>query len=383
MGKSLFGRNCRNASLQLGALVATAAAGLLAGCDWDTRASELREPYLHRVAVHTVDIQPRFFVEREFAGEVQASQSSQLGFEFPGQVEAVLVDEGDGVVEGQVLARLDTRLLQAERDQLNAQAAELQAELDTARRNLARVERLQAERLVSERERDDLAGRVQVLEASVQRVQAALESNRVRFDKAELRAPFTASVAARQVDGGTVVDAGMPVFTLVQSGGREVRAGVPARLVEDLSLGDEVTIRSGQRRTEGTLVGLGPVVDAATRNRALRVAIEQDWAPGELAYLELATPVDTAGAWLPGAAVTEGLRGTWVVYAAVPAGDGRAELELRSVVVHHARGAELFVSGALEPGDQVVAAGLHRLAPGQSVRTEPQAELLADVRAGH
>jgi hypothetical protein len=105
--------------------------------------------------------------------------------------------------------------------------------------------------------------------------------------------------------------------------------------------------------------------------------VAEDWAPGTLAYVALGVPVDTAGAWLPDVAVTEGARGTWVVYAAVGQGDHEAVLESRSVIVHHARGNELFVSGALRDKDRVVATGLHRLAPGQRVLTGDPSGLAA------
>ena len=352
----------------------------MGGCGWDTRAAELDEPYLHLVITHTVSMQPGYRVEREFAGEVEAVQSSRLGFEFPGQVEALFVDEGDTVRAGQLLARLDTRLLQAQRDELMARRSELRAEWETARRNLERVERLQAEQLVSERERDDLAGRVQVLNASLQRIEAELQANRVRLDKSELRAPFDAGIAGRLVDAGVVVDAGMPVLSLVQDNAREIRAGVPVRLADTLAPGDTVEVRVGERQTDAQVVGLGPVVDPLTLSRTLRARVAEDWPPGQIAYLRIAEPVDGRGAWLPDAAVTEGARGTWVVYAAVDAGDQRAELEARSVVIHHVRGNELFVSGALEDGERVVAAGLHRLAPGQRVRTEEASRMIADAR---
>jgi RND family efflux transporter MFP subunit len=281
---------------------------------------------------------------------------------------------------GQLLARLETRLLESERDELKARLAELRAEWETAQRNLERVERLQADQLVSERERDDLAGRVQVLAASLQRVEAGLQANRVRLDKAELRAPFDASIAQRLVDAGVVVDAGMPVLSLVQQGAREVRAGVPVRLADALTVGDPVRVRVGDAQATGQVAGLGPVVDPLTRSRTIRVHVGEDWSPGQIAYLNIAEPVAGRGAWLPDAAVTEGVRGTWVVYAAVDSGDQRAALEARSVVIHHVRGNELFVSGALEDGEKVVAAGLHRLAPGQQVRTEPDSRMIADAR---
>ena len=350
----------------------------LAGCNWESHA-DMAKPYLHRVAIVPVAVQQGYLVEREFAGEVQAGQSSRLGFEFPGQVAEVLVDVGDTVEAGQELARMDTRLLDSAREELQARRAELEAELDTAERNLERVRSLQAERLASEREFDELDGRTRVLRASLQRVDAALQANGVRLEKSLLRAPFAAQVAERILDSGVVVAAGTPVVALVQDAVREVHAGVPSDLAATLRTGDIVSVRMGGQTLNGTVIGRGPVVDAATSSRTVRVAVAEDWSPGTLAYVVLGVPVDIAGAWLPDVAVTEGARGTWVVYTAIGQGDLEAVLESRSVVVHHARGGELYVSGALQDGDQVVATGLHRLAPGQRVQTgEPSGFAAAD-----
>lgn len=352
------------------ALAAFAAgAGLmLSGCNRDSFADST-VPYLHRVATVAVELQPGYRVEREFAGEVQAGQNSRLGFEFPGQVAVVLVDVGDAVGEGQELARVDTRLLESERDELLAQRAEFEAELQTTERDLARIRSLQAERLASERELDERVGRASVLQASLQRVDAALQSNRVRLDKSVLRAPFAAVVSERMIDAGVVVAAGVPVVGLVQNSGREVHAGVPSELAERMETGETVPVRAGGERAQGTVIGRGPIVDAATRSRTVRVAVGKDWSPGMLAYTTLGVAVNAPGAWLPDTAVSEGMRGTWVVYAAIDQGDSEARLEARSVVVHHARDGQVFVSGALADGEPVVAAGLHRLAPGQRVRT--------------
>ena len=358
--------------------VAAVSSLLLTGCNSDSLA-DTAVPYLHRVATVPVAMQPGYRVEREFAGEVQAGQNSRLGFEFPGQVAVVLVDVGDAVDSGQELARMDTRLLESERDELLAQRAELEAELQTAERDLARIRSLQAERLASERELDERVGRARVLEASLQRVDAALQANRVRLDKSTLRAPFPAVIAERMVDAGVVVAAGAPVVELVQDAVREVHAGVPDELAVNLRVGDPIPVRAGAVRVQGAVIGRGPIVDAATRSRTVRVAVDADWPPGSLAYAALGVPVDTAGAWLPDTAVTEGTRGTWVVYAAVDEGDREARLEARSVVVHHASGERVFVSGALADGEPVVATGLHRLAPGQRVLTgDPEALAAAD-----
>jgi RND family efflux transporter MFP subunit len=358
------------------AALAAATSLFLSGCDWDSHA-DTATPYLHRVDTVTVEVQPDYRLEREFAGEVQAGQSSRLGFEFPGQVAGVLVDVGDTVTAGQALARMDTRLLETERNELQARRGELEAELDTAVRNLERVRSLQAERLASERELDELEGRTRVLRASLQRVDAALQANTVRLEKSVLRAPFPAQVAERMIDAGVVVAAGAPVVSLVQDAVREIHAGVPSELAATLRDGEVVSVRAGGRTADGIVIGRGPVVDAATRSRTVRIAVAEDWSPGTLAYVGLGVPVQTTGAWLPDVAVTEGARGTWVVYAAVGQGDREAVLESRSVVVHHARGGDLYVSGALQDGDEVVATGLHRLAPGQRVLTGEPSGLAA------
>lgn len=358
-------------------LLIFASAAAMAACNWDSHAGDRVEPYLHRVVTVRVEPQSEYRVEREFAGEVQAGQSSLLGFEFSGRVSELGVNIGDPVEAGEVLARLDVQLLESERDELSAQRAELDAEFDTALRNLERIRRLQAERLASERELDELTGRTRVLQASLQRIDAALEANRIRFEKSALRAPFAATVAERRVDTGAVVSPGVPVFSLVQQNVREVRSGIPLGLARNLAEGDVVTVRSAAGDTRGEVISVAPVVDQATRSRTVRIRVQADWSPGELAYVALETPENLAGAWLPDTAVTEGVRGTWIAYAAVDAGDATATLEARSVVIHHVRGGEIYVSGALKPGERVVAAGMHRLTPGQRVRLA-EADLIAD-----
>lgn len=353
----------------------------LAACDWSSQADTSVPDYRHKVSVVEVAFQDGYEVHREFAGEVVAPQSPTVAFELAGQVRALLVDEGDTVLAGDVLARLDTQLLDAEADELESRAEEIRADLDLARRNLARIERLEAEQLASERERDELASRVRLLQASLRRNAAALDGNRIRREKSLLLAPFDARVRQRLVDEGAVVAAGAPVFELVQNLQREVRVGLPLSVAKALAVGDELTVRSGAEKAPGRVVGIGVEVDQGTRSQAIRVAVERPWAPGELAYLEVGTKEPVRGAWLPDTAVTGGLRGTWLAYVAVPDGDGGAVLESRTVTIEHASAGRLYVTGALRAGDRVVSGGLHRVAPGQRVRFET-VKLLGHVRAG-
>ena len=224
--------------------------------------------------------------------------------------------------------------------------------------------------MASEREMDNLAGQVRVLQASLERVAALQQANDIRLRKSELRAPFNSRIAIRHVDSGVVVNAGSPVFSLVETGHQEVRAGVPVDLADTLNTGDLVDVRIDDYLTSGRVIQVGAVVNRVTQTRSVRVSIDEGITPGVIAYLSLAVEIGIEGSWLPDSAVTEGVRGTWVVFAAVPSGDNRATLETRSVVIHHANAGELFVSGAIENGDQVISGGLHRFAPGQLVKPE-------------
>lgn len=360
------------------ALLATASLAL-PGCGAESAAQPADDH--HRVELEVVRMRPGFTVTREYAGEVQAGQASRLGFERGGQVDRIDVDEGDTVSAGQVLATLDTRLLDAEGEELAARRQELVTELELARRNEQRIARLRDEQLASEREHDESSSRTAVLEASLKRVEADLSSNGVRRAQSTLRAPFGARIVSREVDTGAVVAAGSPVFSVVDNQNLEIRAGLPAAYATTLSVGDPLEARVHGQLRRATILALGPRVDAATRTRPVRFGLDADAAPGEIAYILVDEPHQAEGAWLPDTAVTEGARGTWVVYAAVTddADPGLLRLETRSVTVRHAVDDQVYVTGALADGLTVVSAGLHRLAPGQRVVTDRR-EGLANAR---
>lgn len=73
-------------------------------------------------------------LSRRFTGQFQAAQEAVLGFEEGGTIADVRVREGAAVARGEVVARLDTRLLKAERTRLNASRAALEAQAELARR---------------------------------------------------------------------------------------------------------------------------------------------------------------------------------------------------------------------------------------------------------
>ncbi|MEO1364292.1 MAG: biotin/lipoyl-binding protein, partial [Pseudomonadota bacterium] len=94
------------------------------------------------VSVRTLTQDTGYSVPRSFVGQVEPRKTVALSFELAGRLDAVLVDEGDTVTEGQVIARQDIDLLQADRDRQQAARKAVEAQLAFALQTLERSEAL-------------------------------------------------------------------------------------------------------------------------------------------------------------------------------------------------------------------------------------------------
>ncbi|MEL7087470.1 MAG: efflux RND transporter periplasmic adaptor subunit, partial [Planctomycetota bacterium] len=180
----------------------------------------------------TIQIEPSYTVTRAFVGRVEARQESALGFEILGLIREITIDEGDTVTAGQVLARLDTRLLEARREELRAARDQAQAQLDLADIRLNRIKRAHGKRAATDDELDEAQQTRLAAAADLARTHAAVQSLEVELSKSQLIAPYDAVVAAKHVDAGRVVTAGTAVVELFERGRPEVRLGVGGSLLD-------------------------------------------------------------------------------------------------------------------------------------------------------
>ena len=342
----------------------------LAGCDAEIADADSGE-YVHRVVAAPLVASAGYDIERRFAGIVSPRQSSSLGFELAGQLASLSVDEGDLVRKGDALATLDTRLLEDERQRLEAQREDAASRLALAKRNLERARALRPDGFTTERDIDQLETEVSTLSAQIDQIKAARQSNSTRLEKSRLVAPFDATISRRHKDEGAVVATGEPVFTLLESQGLEVRVGVPVRMLAQLETGAAVTIEIHGVPAPGYILALGNDVTRATLTVPVRVALPDTVraVAGDQASILLVETETQPGFWLPATAITDGLRGLWNVYALVPAEEpDRFLVEARDVRVNHANAEQVYVSGAVTEDELVMTGGLHRVVPGQVVR---------------
>ncbi|MEO0752775.1 MAG: efflux RND transporter periplasmic adaptor subunit [Pseudomonadota bacterium] len=322
------------------------------------------------VAVRTdpLRLQPGYSVARAFVGQLEAAQQADLAFEAGGTLAEVRVDEGAHVAEGTVLARTDTRALVADREATVAARAALEAQLELAELTLKRQEALEKQGFAATQRFDEARLGVLELTARLDQTDAQIVRIDVALDKSVIRAPFTGRIGARMADLGQTVGAGTPVLTLLEEAAPRLRVGLP----EDMALGLDSTSLAeaifGHERYGARLVHLRPDLDPRTRTRSavfeLVLADARNTpAFGQSGQIELRQEITDPGAWVPLTALREGVNGSWTVMTVGE--DNRATVE--AVEVLHSDEARAFVRGSFRDGALLIAAGPHRVVPGQAV----------------
>ena len=330
------------------------------------------------VSYVTVTPQAEFSTNRVYAGTSRAARRAELGFKRGGEVATVMVDLGDSVAAGQLLAQLDTRALAS--DLRRAQSEEIlaaanrrsaSAQTELAANTERRVRALRANGNVSQQAFDEAhlqyrvsRAQLEVAQASLGRAQAAVEAMEVALSEAEIRAPFGGVIQARHVDEGSQIGPGSPALSLVETSKREAHIGIPESAVISLTVGDAYTIIWQNVSASAQLRSLLPEVNPNTRTvTAVFTVADQRIPLGAVVELSLRQRVPGNGFWVPIDALTAMDRGLWGVFII----DAENIVQQRLVEIVHNEGDRAFVRGLLSTSDRVVATGTQRIVAGQRV----------------
>ena len=309
-----------------------------------------------------------YSVTRRFIGQIEAAAQTDLGFELGGRVTDVLVDEGDVVAAGAVLARLDTSALGPERAALEAELAAMAADAELARLTLARNDALTERGFRSVAAQDEARLTLARAEAGMAAIRARIAGVAVRLEKSVLVAPFAARIGARLADEGQTVAAGQPVLVLFDAGPAQARVGLPPDLAAGLAPGDAVQVEASGNVHQALILQIRPDLDPGTRSRSVVLTLPEAAAPvlGDTVALILTQTMAEPGFWAPLSALREGVRGSWSVMAVETTPEGDRTVPA-AVEVIHSDGARVYLRGALPPGARIVARAPDRVAPGQIV----------------
>jgi RND family efflux transporter MFP subunit len=323
-------------------------------------------------AIRPVQVQRVVFApadeNREFAGVVRARYETDLGFRVAGKMVARLVNVGDRVRAGDVVARLDPRDLQLQVESADAELTAATSSLAQAAADELRYQNLRTRGYAAVADYERKKAAKDEAEGRVERAHRALDLAHNQLAYTDLKADADGVITATLAEAGQVVALGQAVARLAHRGEMEAVVALPeTRLAEARQSDASVRLWSDpNRRFSARLRELSPQADATTRTYAARFTIENPddaVALGMTATVVLSHATDTMVAKVPLAAILN--RGTGPTVYRV---DDTGVLERRPVTMSSFNEVAALITSGLEDGDQIVTLGVQMLQGGQKVR---------------
>ena len=206
-------------------------------------------------------------------GNIVAWQEAVIGSESSGlRLTQVLVNVGDVVKAGQVLATFSADSVQADVAQARAGLLEAQASAADAAANAERARTLQNSGALSTQQINQFLTAEKTAKARAEAAQAVLASQQLRGRQTQVLAPDSGVISARMATVGSVVGSGTELFRLIRKGRLEWRAEVTSAELGRISAGTLATIRPASGgQVQGRVRMIAPTVDPQTRSALVYV----------------------------------------------------------------------------------------------------------------
>ncbi|MEM1045552.1 MAG: efflux RND transporter periplasmic adaptor subunit [Pseudomonadota bacterium] len=314
-------------------------------------------------------------------GRLVAPTQAEIATRIAGIVDNVFVEVGNHVTEGDLIAKLNSELLEIQRQAAEASLAQSRAAIEVANANLSktkqtleRAESLQESVAFSRARFEDLLkdeeaarGAVADAEAQMASARAALAQAAYNIRNTEIRAAVSGVVLVREAQPGEYLQIGSTIVTLLNDGDLEIETDVPTEVIGSVSPGQEIRVTLDDGTEHRAIVrALIPNESLSTRTRPVRLdpvfaGTEKPLAAGQSATIHVPVGAGRNVLTVPKDALVQA-RGGWIVYAAI---DGKAQP--RPVTIGAAVGDRFEVLSGLEPDLYVVIRGNERLRPGQDI----------------
>ncbi len=330
------------------------------------------------VVATTVRVQQRDMpITLTGVGTVSALQSVTVRARIDGQLDKVGFVEGQDVKEGQLLAQIDPRTLQAQLAQILAQKAKDQAQLQNARRDLQRYTDLIRQDAATQQTLDTARAQVAQLEAALQSDDAQINFARVQLSYTRITAPISGRVGARLVDPGNIVHAADPnglvvinqidpiavVFTLPEDAFQNINRALRA---SPQPLTVLAYARNGEEMLgQGSLILLNNQIDTSSGTVQLKARFsnaEHKLWPGQYVNARLVLGQRRQALTVPAGVVQRGPNG---VYAYVVDADSTARMQ--PIQVADIQDGVAVIEHGLSAGQRVVLDGQYKLKAGLRV----------------
>ncbi len=300
---------------------------------------------------------PMGAVELQYPGHVVAATEANVSFKVAGSLKRVLVDEGDYVRAGQLLAEIDPVDYQVQLNATEAEYAQIKAD---------------AERVMGlYQDGGTTASNYDKARYGLKQIEAKLQNHKNQLAYTRLTAPFSGRVQKRYFSGGENVSAGLPILKLLSDNALEMEVNLPAvsylNRQKFSAYSCTFDVLPGVR-VPLTLIGILPKANA-NQLYTMRLALPKEAqrvAPGMSSWVTInMTDSLSTGVCVPTTSLVE-KDGKVHVYAYNTSDKKINEVSVTVRELHTDGTAD--VEGSLKPGDLVVSTGVHHLKNGQKVR---------------
>jgi membrane fusion protein, multidrug efflux system len=280
--------------------------------------------------------------------------------ESEGRVAELLVEEGNRVGKGQVLAQLA-------KDDAEIALKKAEVRLENSRLNFDRAQQEVQDHLISQEQFDKTHLENQI-------AQQELAEAQWRLAKTTIRAPFGGRVTERFLKLGQHIRPGDPLFTVSDFDPLIAKIFLPEKDVFGLKEGREVRITlkaNDQTRFHGRIRQISPVVDTATGTVKLTIeasAPPQEVRPGAFVTIDIVRETHPQAILLPREAVVRELQDAFVFVA------NAGVAEKRTVSLGLEEGARIEALSGVKAGEQVIIAGQGGLKQGSPIKVIPSPE---------
>lgn len=283
-----------------------------------------------------------------------------------GRVTAVLVQPGQWVGVGQVLATVDRSVQAQTAVSLAAQIKVSQADATLAQSELDRAQQLVSRGFISKADIETKTATRDAANARVRVAQATLAQQQATNGRLDIRAPAAGLVLTRSVEPGQIVSAGSgTLFRMAKGGEMEMRAQLSETDLSGLPVGAQaqVTPVGGTEAFPGQVWQVSPVIDPQTRQGIARIAVKYNPAlrPGGFAAATINSGA-TQAPQLPNSAIQSDGKGNFVY---VVGADNK--VVRRDVKIGVVSDAGVSIADGLSGTERVVLSAGAFLNPGQKI----------------
>lgn len=293
----------------------------------------------------------------EVQAKVQGDEDVTLSAEVPGTVTAVMVNAGDKVSKGQILATLDDRAL---RESLNA----MKVQKDMAETMYNKQKNLWDQKIGSE---------VQFIQAKSQKEAATnqYESMRQQWDMTRIKSPINGTVDEVNIKVGSAVMPGVPTIRVVNLSELKVKGEVAESYISKVKAGSDVVLYFPDEKKEvrTSLTYSGQAINSLNRTFNVEVKLDPEdgnFHPNQVVILKIIDYTVPAALVVPVGAIQKSSDGEYVFVAASE--NGKTIARRKTVVSGMVYNGTAEIKDGLANGDKVITTGYQNVIEGDVIK---------------